>query len=129
MRVLIVANMFPFPPISGGRLRIYSLMQRIAQRHEVTLAAHIRTPEELDYAEQLRSEFHEVLTGRLVRTSPLSHVPGLFRYGLNGRPLELKFTFSDELAERIRQSAEAQEHHQGEQRQHDDLPSPPPPTC
>lgn len=109
MRVLIVANMFPYPPISGGRLRVYSLMKRIAQHHQVTLAAHIRTPDELEYAEQLRGELHAVLTGRLVRTSPLAHAPGLLRHALRGVPLELKFTFSNELADRICQSAQAQD--------------------
>jgi len=47
----------------------------------------------------------EVAVRRLRR--PLAHVPGLFRYAVAGKPLELKFEHCEELAHRIRDLAHA----------------------
>jgi polysaccharide biosynthesis protein PslH len=37
MRVLVVAPDFPFPPIGGGQVRTYRLLEALTARHEVTL--------------------------------------------------------------------------------------------
>jgi glycosyltransferase involved in cell wall biosynthesis len=37
MRVLILNNMIPFPPVGGGDLRTYHLVRALAWRHEVTV--------------------------------------------------------------------------------------------
>jgi glycosyltransferase involved in cell wall biosynthesis len=42
MRVLIIDNTIPFPPIGGGELRTYHLVRALAVRHEVTLVGFAR---------------------------------------------------------------------------------------
>jgi hypothetical protein len=39
MKVLIITDTLPYPPVSGGLLRVYNLLTRIAKRHQVTLIA------------------------------------------------------------------------------------------
>ncbi|MBL0344302.1 hypothetical protein [Candidatus Villigracilis affinis] len=43
MRILMIANSLPYPPTSGGRIRIYNLLRRVACRHEVSLAAFLES--------------------------------------------------------------------------------------
>ena len=37
MKILLVTSYFPYPPIVGGKVRVWNLLKRIAERHEVTL--------------------------------------------------------------------------------------------
>ena len=38
MRILVINQIAPFPPVSGGDLRTYHLVQALARRHTVTVA-------------------------------------------------------------------------------------------
>lgn len=40
LRVLVVSPYFPFPPVSGARMRIYNLIRQLAERHDVTLVSY-----------------------------------------------------------------------------------------
>jgi sugar transferase (PEP-CTERM/EpsH1 system associated) len=102
VRILIISNELPYPPISGGRVRAYSLLRRIAKRHQVWLATHIRTPGEAEGVHKLQEFCQKIVTGQLQRRHPVAHLPGLLRYALAGWPLELKFHYSRELANEIR---------------------------
>ena len=102
MRVLIITNVIPYPPISGGALRVYNLLRRIAKRHDVWLATHLHTPDEAEGIPHLREFCQEVVTGLLNRKHPIAHLPGLLRYALAGWPLELKFLHSKELEQKLR---------------------------
>lgn len=101
MRILVLLNFVPFPLTSGAQLRAYHLIRRMAAEHEVWLGVHVRSEEERESIRVLRTFCREVLVGRLNRAHPLRHVPGLIRYGLHGRPFELKFKWSDDLAAQI----------------------------
>lgn len=102
MRILIITDMVPYPPVSGGLVRVYNLSRRIARRHQVSLAALMETPDQAKGISHLREFCHRVETGNVRRRHPLAHLPGLFRYALAGKPLELKFWYSEELADGIR---------------------------
>jgi sugar transferase (PEP-CTERM/EpsH1 system associated) len=102
MRILIITNMIPYPPVSGAQVRIYNLLRRIAERHQVWLATHLHTPDEAEGVSHLQEFCHHVATGILRRRHPIAHLPGLLRYAVAGKPLELKFKHSEELACKIR---------------------------
>lgn len=38
MKLLVIAPYLPFPPNSGGAIRVYSLLKQLAQRHDIFLA-------------------------------------------------------------------------------------------
>jgi sugar transferase (PEP-CTERM/EpsH1 system associated) len=101
MRILFITDYLPYPLISGDRIRVYNLIRRIANLHEVSLAAPLRAPEEVESVTHLQEFCYRVETGDLRRHSPLIHLPGIFRYAIKGKPLELKFLHSDELAKKI----------------------------
>ena len=46
MRVLLVSPFFPYPPSSGGRIRIFHLLRGLARRHDVTLLTAFNREEE-----------------------------------------------------------------------------------
>ncbi len=102
MRILVVTNMIPYPPASGGPLRTYNLLRRIAGRHHLWLATHLHAPDEAEGVSHLREFCEHVATGLLHRRHPVAHLPGLLRHALAGWPLELKFRHSHELAQALR---------------------------
>jgi sugar transferase (PEP-CTERM/EpsH1 system associated) len=102
MQILIITDMIPYPPVSGGLVRVYNLLRRVARQHQVSLAALIETSDQAKGISHLQEFCHRVETGNVRRRHPLAHLPGLFRYALAGKPLELKFWYSEELANGIR---------------------------
>ena len=53
MKVLFVSAVLPYPLHSGGQVRIYNLLKRLSQKHEITLFAFIRDKKEEQYAHDL----------------------------------------------------------------------------
>jgi sugar transferase (PEP-CTERM/EpsH1 system associated) len=103
MRLLIVSNTVPWPPNSGGRLRRYHLLRRIASRCEVHLAYHAWTPEEAAESGELEDLCARIVTARVQR-SPLSRLPLRMAADLaRARPPELALWRSPELAAKIRE--------------------------
>lgn len=103
MRILIIANLVPFPPNSGARIRIYQFLRRISGDHEVHFACHAWDRDAVANADRLKELCAGVVTGR-VQTH---HAPGmiprmLYQIG-RGRPPELSLRHSPELAANIRQ--------------------------
>lgn len=107
MRVLMIADYLPYPLVGGDRIRIYNLLVRVAARHEVCLAAFLETPEDAAGVEHMQHFCARVETATLQRRSPAAHLPGLLRYTLQGKPPELKFLHSPELAGKIARMAAA----------------------
>lgn len=102
MHILFVSDYIPYPIISGDRVRIYNLIRRVANHHQVSLAAPVRNEEEARSAEELKKFCLHVETAPLPRRHPLVHLPGLVPFFLTGKPLELKFLYSRELAKSIK---------------------------
>jgi len=46
LRVLVLDEYFPFPPISGKPIRSWNLLRRLAQRHDITFLCHGHPTEE-----------------------------------------------------------------------------------
>jgi len=102
VRILIITNTIPYPPVSGGALRVYNLLKRISKRHEVWLATHLHSPNEAKGVLHLQKFCQKVISALLYRKHPIEHIPGLIRYALARWPLELKFMYSKELEQKIR---------------------------
>ncbi len=102
MRILFIADYLPFPLIGGDRIRIYNLLRRVANQHEVYLAGFLEESDDTTSVSHLEQFCSRVETARLQRRSPLAHLPGLIRYALAGKPLELKFLYSQELDNKIK---------------------------
>jgi sugar transferase (PEP-CTERM/EpsH1 system associated) len=102
LNILVITDTIPYPPISGGQIRVYNLLRRIAGQHQVWLAALLDKPDGAEGVSHMEEFCCGVEVAPVRRRHPLAHLPGLLRYALAGRPLELKFRYSEELARRIR---------------------------
>ena len=103
MRILIIANSLPYPMISGDRIRNYNLLCRIANQHEVSLAALLETPDDIEGVSQLREFCVKVETASFSQGNHLAKASGMLRYVLQGKPPDLSLLHSEELVEKIRQ--------------------------
>jgi glycosyltransferase involved in cell wall biosynthesis len=102
LRILIISDSSPYPLISGDRIKAYNLLSRIAEHHEVWLAVLLENPTDEAGLSHLGSFCTGIEFSQIKRHHPLFHIPGLIKFGLSGKPLELKFTYSDDLARKIR---------------------------
>ena len=105
MRILMIANYLPYPQVTGGRIRVYNLLRRIALRHEVSLAALLESPDDAEGVPHLRQLCARVETASFPahQRSRLAKAPGMLRYALQRKPPDLMLLHSEELARKIRQ--------------------------
>lgn len=54
MKILFVSAVLPYPLYSGGQVRIYNLLKRLASTHEIHLYSFIRSEKEKQYLPKLR---------------------------------------------------------------------------
>lgn len=101
MKVLVITDRIPYPISSGGPLRIYNLVLRVAQHHEVWLAALSETPGQDEGTSHMQGLCCGVEVAVRSPRHPVAHLPGLVQYALQGKPLELKFGHSDELVSKV----------------------------
>lgn len=101
MRILFILDKLPFPANTGDRLRIYNLVRRVAERHDVWLAVLADAPEDTSGLAHLAQFCRGIEVAYRSHQSPWAHVPGVVAYALRGRPLELKFNYSTELMGKI----------------------------
>ena len=60
MKILFVANRFPYPPFRGDKLKIYNLTRRLAKDHELYLVTFYEKRDELNYLKELQPIFKEI---------------------------------------------------------------------
>lgn len=53
MKILFVSALMPYPLYSGGQVRVYNLLSRLGQSHEITLCTFLRNDGEKQYKRDL----------------------------------------------------------------------------
>lgn len=107
LRILIITDTLPYPPVSGNRLRVYHLSREMAENHEVWMIAPERPGEAShDSIEHMQAFCHTVITTPYVRRSKPQHLLGMLHYLLTDRPPELRFEFSQGMVGPLRQLTE-----------------------
>lgn len=102
MRILIINHEFPYPPVSGVKIRNYNLLRRIAARHQVWLATHLTGRESYEAIVHVRDLCAEVVTSVPQPRPPTSRLRALIRSTTGGAPIEAQRHYSKQLAEQIR---------------------------
>jgi sugar transferase (PEP-CTERM/EpsH1 system associated) len=78
VEILLITGNLPSPPIDGWKIRVFSLIRHLAERHRVSVASFIRTTEDPQAIEQLRPYCTEVqILTRPPHYSPLKLALGL----------------------------------------------------
>ena len=99
MRLLVVSEWFPYPPIAGAKIRAYNLIRQLARLAELDLVAQVRTltPEQVAAGKDHLSQFcrtveavpvvpYQYSAGKALRTL-VDPVPPVVRY-MRNKPLE-----------------------------------------
>ena len=99
MRLLVVSEWFPYPPIAGAKIRAYNLIRQLARLAELDLVAQVRTltPEQLAAGKDHLGQFcrtveafpvipYQYSVGKALRTL-VDPVPPVVRY-MHNQPLE-----------------------------------------
>lgn len=60
MKVLFVANRFPYPPFRGDKLKIFNLVRRLSNKHSLALIAFYEDKNDLQYLEKIEPFFDEI---------------------------------------------------------------------
>jgi sugar transferase (PEP-CTERM/EpsH1 system associated) len=102
MRILHIIDQIPYPPISGAQLHNYNLLRRLSREHQVWVAAFVRTAEQARGVDHLQEFCQAVATANLSPSPALDRPVDFFRYLLTGKPPDLRFWSSEEMASKIR---------------------------
>ena len=79
MKILFLANRFPYPPYRGDKLKIYNLAKRIGKEHELHLVTFLEDPKDVQYLEHLEKIFTTVHLVKLPKyQSYLNCILGIF---------------------------------------------------
>lgn len=60
MKILFIANRFPYPPYRGDKLKIYNLARQLYKKHDLYLITFIQDKSDYQYIEQLNVFFKEI---------------------------------------------------------------------
>ncbi len=88
MKILFIANRFPYPPFRGDKLKIYNLCKRLSQKHELHLITFTEDKSDLQYLDKLNPIFKKIELIHLPKFQSLINVAiGLFR----SEPLQVSY--------------------------------------
>lgn len=60
MKVLLISPYIPYPPITGGKVRVYNLLKKLSQKHEIVLICLLKNPDEFKDVEILKKQGFEI---------------------------------------------------------------------
>lgn len=88
MKILFIANRFPYPPFRGDKLKIYNLASQLSKSHElhlITFAEHIK---DFEYIDKLKPIFKTIKVVKLPKWRSILNVA----FGLFGSdPLQVNY--------------------------------------
>jgi sugar transferase (PEP-CTERM/EpsH1 system associated) len=102
LRILIVTDSCPYPMFSGGKIRVYNLIKRIAEKHEVWLATFVHNAEEIQGLTQMEKICCEVIGVKINKIPRLNKLIGYLKYALRGIPFEYFYLDSEDFSRELR---------------------------
>ena len=60
MKILMLTPYLPYPLLSGGQIRTFNLLKKLAKKHEITLFALIKNEQEKQYIPELEKYCQKV---------------------------------------------------------------------
>ncbi len=88
MKILFIANRFPYPPFRGDKLKIYNLATQLSKTHELTLITFAESESDFQYMAEVQKVFKHVEVIRLPKWKSFANVA----LGLFGRlPLQVNY--------------------------------------
>jgi polysaccharide biosynthesis protein PslH len=102
VRILLLTNIVPYPPHGGVHLRVFHLLKRIAEKHEVVLGCHAWCEQEAESAAELSRMGIRTVTGML-HVGNWRHAWPAIGAAMTGRPPEIVQYQTSELHALVRE--------------------------
>ncbi|HSP37280.1 MAG TPA: glycosyltransferase, partial [Frankiaceae bacterium] len=102
LRILVVSDLFPFPPTSGSAMRIHQLCRYLAREHRVTLVTLAR-PGQLQSVDELEALGLEVIAVSWHQMKGVRRRRAQVRALLAGRPFRSAERLTPELRSAVRE--------------------------
>ena len=100
MKILFIANRFPYPPFRGDKLKIYNLSKRLAEKNEIHLITFTEQKSDLQYLDKLNPIFKRMEIVHLPKLQSLFYSAiGLFQK----LPLQVQYFKSRDFSARLKQ--------------------------
>jgi sugar transferase (PEP-CTERM/EpsH1 system associated) len=100
LKILFIANRFPYPPFRGDKLKIYNLCKRLAEKNEIHLITFTEHKSDLQYLDKLSPIFKRMEIVNLPKLQSLfNSAVGLFQKF----PLQVQYFKSNEFSSRLKQ--------------------------
>lgn len=61
MKILLISPYIPYPPITGGKVRVLNFLKNMQKEHEVTLLCLLKNPSESDDISEVEKVCHRVI--------------------------------------------------------------------
>jgi sugar transferase (PEP-CTERM/EpsH1 system associated) len=71
VKILFVANRFPYPPFRGDKLKIWNLARRLSKNHELHLITFLEQPDDARHLPELEQHFSKITLVRLPKLHAL----------------------------------------------------------
>jgi len=97
MKILIVTPSFPYPPDTGGTIRIYNLIKNLAKENEIQLISLAGGKINEDAVSELKKYCTNVHLAHMTGRMKLLQIPKVIGRFMKGQPFMLKYAESDEL--------------------------------
>lgn len=105
MRILMIMDEMPYPVVSGAPLRSYNLLRRVADEHDVWLAAFATTPEQVESVAHFETFCRGVaaVPGETAEQGVFAKPGEFLRYLLRGVPPDLRLFVSEPMCAAVRE--------------------------
>jgi sugar transferase (PEP-CTERM/EpsH1 system associated) len=109
VRILLVTSNLPYPPSTGGKIRVWHLLQQIARYHDITLLSLLDAASEmqfLPYLQQYCTRVETVVKRR--RRSRGELLLRLLRTMLKGHPPRNSIAYYEEMKRKVQEVSNTQ---------------------
>lgn len=101
MKLLVVSQWFPYPPINGARQRVFHLLRGLAQRHEIHFLSFTQQPDDLNHAGMVTEMCEEVclVPGKEYRPTKVNAIRAM----LTTKPRSFIDRWNPEMAQLVKE--------------------------
>jgi sugar transferase (PEP-CTERM/EpsH1 system associated) len=100
MRILIISPKLPWPPFSGGKIRVYETLRYLSNNHNVTLITSVREDNQRKYRKYLQ-RFCGKIEVHTISRKTIAVVGRLIKGVVSGTPLIQAFHYDNILARKV----------------------------
>lgn len=103
MKILLVTSNLPYPPTTGGKIRVWHLLRQVAQHHELTLLSLLDSPDEVQFLPYLQRYCHVETVVKQRRRPRGKLFLRLLKTMLRGHPPRNGIAYYEEMERKVRE--------------------------